>query len=230
MKLFLLSLTFILCNQLYAQDSLVKAQSLYTNKEYLEAKSILVPFISNHSNNYQAQLLLGKIYGQLGEWEQASNQFKKLKTSHTNVADLYYFYGAAVAMQAKTGSKLKALGKLSDIESSFNKAIELNPNHIEAHWALVTYYNELPGILGGSFSKAKQYANHLLQISPVDGYLALGYLYEYDKDYTNAENNYIKAHKIGYSKTTFQKLYHLYLNKLKNPDKANRLKQQFKSN
>jgi hypothetical protein len=68
MKLFLLSLTFILCNQLYAQDSLVKAQSLYTNKEYSEAKSILIPFISNHSNNYQAQLLLGKIYGQLGEW------------------------------------------------------------------------------------------------------------------------------------------------------------------
>ena len=46
-------------------------------------------------------------------------------------------------------------------------------------------------------------------------------------DYKKAETNYLKAHEIGNSKTTFQKLYHLYLNKIKDKAKATKLKEQF---
>ena len=38
-----------------------------------------------------------------------------------------------------------------------------------------------------------------------------------------------KAHEIGNSKTTFEKLYDLYLNKLKDKAKANKLKEQFEN-
>jgi hypothetical protein len=37
----------------------------------------------------------------------------------------------------------------------------------------------------------------------------------------------MKAHEIGNSKTTFQKLYNLYLNKIKDNTKAKKLKEQF---
>ena len=50
---------------------------------------------------------------------------------------------------------------------------------------------------------------------------------EYFNRYKKAETNYLKAHEIGNSKTTFQKLYNLYLNKLKDKAKATKLKEQF---
>ena len=51
----------------------------------------------------------------------------------------------------------------------------------------------------------------------------------YFSRYTKAEINYKKAHEIGNSKTTFEKLYDLYLNKLKDKTKAYKLKQEFEN-
>jgi hypothetical protein len=88
-------------------------------------------------------------------------------------------------------------------------------------------YIELPGIVGGSETKAVKYSNELMELSKVDGYLSKGYIDEYFNRYKKAETNYIKAHEIGNSKTTFQKLYNLYLNKIKDKAKATKLKEQF---
>ena len=229
MKYLYVSCLFLLGVSVYGQDSLKLAERYYDGEQFLKAKAVLSDYLLTYPDNLQARLLLGKVYGHLKDWDQSALTFKDLKNSYTQWADVYYYYGAATAMQAKNGSKLKAIGKLSDIEESFKKSIALNPNHVEAHWALVTYYTELPRLFGGSLNKAKTYAADLLQISPVDGYLAYGYIYEYDKAYDQAERNYKMAYKIGGSKTTFKKLYDLYLTKLNDTEKANQLKQEFNS-
>ena len=72
-----------------------------------------------------------------------------------------------------------------------------------------------------------KYADELMELSKVDGYLAKGYIDEYINRFKKAEANYIKAHEIGNSKTTFQKLYNLYLNKIKDKAKAKKLIEQF---
>jgi tetratricopeptide (TPR) repeat protein len=116
---------------------------------------------------------------------------------------------------------------IGEVKASFEKAIELNPKHIEARYALITLYLELPGIIGGSESKAIKYSNELLKLSPVDGYLSRGQIEEYFSRYSIAEQQYIKAFNIGKSKVTYQKLYDLYLNKLKDPKKAQDLKELY---
>ncbi len=98
-----------------------------------------------------------------------------------------------------------------------------------ARWALIEIYLQLPGIFGGSESKAISYSNQLAQLSPVDGYLSKGRIDVYFKRYALAEKNFIKAHEIGKSKITFQKLYNLYLNNLKDTKKAKELKEKFEA-
>jgi tetratricopeptide (TPR) repeat protein len=112
---------------------------------------------------------------------------------------------------------------LDDVKVAFKKAIQLNPNHIGARWALIEIYIQLPGFVGGSESKAKKYAEELLKISPVDGYLSKGHIEEYFKRYTIAEKYYLKAIEIGNSKTTYQKLVDLYKNKMAQPEKAKKV-------
>jgi len=132
-------------------------------------------------------------------------------------------------MKAKSVNKIKALGMIDDVENAFLTAAKLDTKHIESRWALVILYIELPGIVGGSESKAIKYSNELMELSKVDGYLSKGYIDEYFDRYKKAEANYIKAHEIGNSKTTFQKLYNLYLNKIKDKTKAIKLKEQFEN-
>ena len=153
-----------------------------------------------------------------------------MKKLNPKEANYYYKFGGSLGMKAKDSNKFKALGMIGEIKASFEKAIELNPNHIEARWALIELYLQLPGIVGGSERKAQKYANELLKISPVDGYLAKGHIAEYFNQFNDAEKNYSKAIAIGHSKNTFQKLYNLYCNKLKDFDKAKKLKKEFENN
>ena len=86
-------------------------------------------------------------------------------------------------------------------------------------WALVEFYIQLPGIIGGSERKALDYANELSKISPVDGYLAKGYIAEYNDRSNDAERYYKQAINVGGSPHTYDKLSNLY-EKNNQPQKA----------
>ena len=118
-------------------------------------------------------------------------------------------------MKATQVNKFRALGMIGEIRGSFEKAIVLNPKHIEARWALVMYYIQLPGIIGGSEAKAIKYSNELLKLSPIDGYLSKGQIFEYFKKYALAEEQYKKAIAAGSTKKGTQLLANLQKNKLK---------------
>ncbi len=153
---------------------------------------------------------LGDKAGQNKNWELALKYYRQLVQARPDIANYHYKYGGALGMLAKESNKFKALGMIGEIKKSFETAIKLNRNHIEARYALVELYLELPGIVGGSERKAQQYALELLTISPLDGNLAKGRIAEYFKRYKQAESFYLQAHKIGNSKVTKQKLINLY--------------------
>jgi tetratricopeptide (TPR) repeat protein len=170
---------------------------------------------------------LGDIAGQNKNWDKAIVYYKKIKQLQPNNAEYHYKYGGALGMKAKTVNKFKALGMIDEIKSSFEKAVDLDPKHKESRWALLMLYLELPGIIGGSETKAVAYSNELMRLSPLEGYLSKGYIDEYFGRNKKAEINYLKALEINNSKIAFQKLYNLYAYKLKNSEKAQQLKEQF---
>jgi tetratricopeptide (TPR) repeat protein len=210
-----------------AQTNFDKAEQLFKEGKYNQAQPILESFLKENPSHLKTIEYLGDIAGHQKSWDKALVYYKKLKTLKPNEANYYFKYGGALGMKAKESNKFKALGMIGEVKESFEKAIEFNPKHIEARWALVMIYIQLPGIVGGSESKAIQYSNELLKLSPVDGYLSRGQIDEYFKRYASAEKSYIKANEIGKSKITFQTLYNLYLNKLNAPKKAKELKEQF---
>lgn len=206
-----------------------KGEKLFQAKKYEEAQIVFEEILKSKPSDAKVIEYLGDIASHNKSWQKAVDYYKKLKKLKPNEANVYFKYGGALGMRASEVNKIKALGLASEVKESFEKAIELNPKHIQARWGLIEYYLHLPGILGGSESKAISYSNELLKLSLVDGYLSRGRIEEYFDRYTEAEKYYIKANEIGKSKTTFQKLYNLYLNKLKDAKKAHELKQKFES-
>lgn len=214
----------------FSQADLSLAEKFFHQEKYSLAKPIFIEFLKENPNNLKTIEYLGDIEGKSQSWDKAMFYFGKLKSLKPKEANYYYKFGGCLGMKAKECNKFKALGMIGDIKASFEKAIELNPNHIEARWALIELYLQLPGIVGGSERKAQKYSNELMKISPIDGYLSKGHIAEYFERYKEAEKNYAKAITIGHSKTTFQKLYNLYCYKLKDLEKAKMLKKEFEKN
>lgn len=216
---------FILFTQcLFSQTLFEKAEKLFKEKKYEEAKGLFENYLKSVPNHQKTIEYLGDIAGSSKKWDIAIGYYKKLKNQNPNSANYWFKYGGAMGMKAKSVNKFKAVGMIDDIETAFLTAATLDKKHIETRWALVILYIELPGIIGGSEKKATKYADELLAISKVDGYLAKGYIDVYYKRYKAAEVHLLKAHQIGKSATTYAKLYDLYLNKLKDKAKALNLK------
>lgn len=212
---------------IWSQTNFDKGEHLYKEGKFNQAEVLFQLSLKTNPADLKSIEYLGDIAGHNKSWDKAIVYYKKLKQLKPSEANYYFKYGGVLGMKAKDSNKFVALGMIGEVKSSFEKAIELNPKHIEARWALVILYLQLPGIIGGSESKAIRYSNELLKLSLVDGYLSRGQIEEYFNRYSLAEKQYIKANEIGKSKITFQALYNLYLNKLKEPKKAQELKAQF---
>lgn len=213
---------------LFSQADFDKGEKLFQQGKYEAAKPILESFVKDNPNHLSALEYLGDIEGANKSWDKAMVYYDKLIKLKPNVANYYYKYGGCLGMKAKECNKFKALGMIDDIKANFEKAIKLDPNHLEARWALIELYLQLPGIVGGSEKKAHRYANEMFKISPVDFYLAKGRIAEYFDRYKEAERNYKLAIEVGGSKTTYQKLANLYKNKMDQPEKAKLVLESYK--
>jgi tetratricopeptide (TPR) repeat protein len=210
-----------------AQTNFEKAEKFYSENKLSEAKKLFDDCLKTNPNHSKTIEYLGDIAGKEKKWDEAIFCYEKLKDKYPSTANYHYKFGGAMGMKAKNVNKFKALGMIDDIESAFLTAAKLDRKHVDTRWALVILYLELPGIIGGSETKAQKYATELMNLSNIDGYLARGYIDIYFQRYSKAESNYKKAHEIGSSNTTYEKLYDLYLNKMKSKTKANQLKIEF---
>ncbi|TBN12440.1 tetratricopeptide repeat protein [Hyunsoonleella pacifica] len=202
----------------FSQESLDEVEQLLEKKNFKKAESTVLTYLETHPEDTKALELLGDTYGHQEKWDLAIDTYEKLVEANPNIANYHYKYGGVLGMKALQ-NKFKAIGFIGDIKSSFLKAAELDKNHIDARWALVELYMQLPGIFGGSKSKSLKYAEELETLSKVDGYLAKGYIYEYDDEPELAEDYYKKAIKEGGSLTCYKKLTTFYENK-NEPQKA----------
>lgn len=212
---------------MFGQSNFETAEKLFKEEKFDQAQPIFENLLKNNPANLRTIEYLGDIAGHSKSWNKAITYYKKLKQSKPSEANYYYKYGGALAMKAKESNKFAALGMIDEVKESFEKAIQLNPKHIEARWALLELYLQLPGIIGGSESKAIKYATELREISPIDGYLSKGHIDEYFKRYKGAEEQYKRAILIGGSKVSYQMLASLYKNKMNAPEKAKAILEEY---
>ena len=203
----------------WSQIALQQTRQYIENKSYIKAQETIKNFLTEHPKHIEAIELYGDTFGYLAKWDEAIDIYKELVLKEPENANFHYKYGGALAMKAQSVSKVKALNYVFDAKNAFLKAAELDSHHIDTRWALVELYMQLPGILGGSFKKSLTYAEELEKISKVDGYLAKGYVYEYDDNPEKAEYFYKKAVQVGGSLTCYEKLSHFY-EKQQKPESA----------
>ncbi len=174
------------------QHDLDAVEAHILSKEYAEAEKLLSKIVQT-GKDPELKDKLGEVYGYQLKWDQAIEIYRDLTEYYPENAGYFFRYGGVMAKKAQSSSPFSAVMYVGRIKSSFKKALKLDPESIEVHWALIDLYISLPGIVGGSNSKAMEYALRLKKLSPLDGYLAIGYVHEYDDEPIKAQSNYMKA-------------------------------------
>lgn len=213
---------------IWSQPNFDKAEKLFKEEKYDQAQPIFEALLKTNPSNLKIIEYLGDIAGSRKSWQEAVGYYEKLKDLKPTEANYFYKYGGATGMLALEVNKFKALRMIDDIRDSFERTIKLDSSHVNARWALVELYLQLPRLVGGSEGKAIRYSNELLKLSPVDGYLSRGRIEEYYNRYKAAEIQYKKAIEIGDSIKSYQKLADLYKNKMNEPEKAKVTLAEFK--
>ncbi|MEL6810010.1 MAG: tetratricopeptide repeat protein [Bacteroidota bacterium] len=195
-----------------AQTPFERAEAYFRKEQFSKAKPLFESYLKDHPNDVKTREYLGDIAGYTKDWDTAIDYYDGLVEEDDTNANYHFKAGGALGMKALEISRIRALSYVGDIKRHFERSAKLDPKHIEVRWALVEFYIQLPGIIGGSEKKAVKYANQLGKISPVDGHLANGYIAEYSDRPKDAETYYKKAIAVGGSVHTYEKLSNLYEN------------------
>ena len=193
-----------------AQNNYQQAEEYFKQENFSKAKPIFENYLKHNTGDKKTREYLGDIAAYDKNWDTAISYYEALVQDEPSNANYHFKYGGAMGLKAMSISKIRAVAYIGDIKHELEQAAKLDPKHIEARWALVEFYIQLPGIFGGSENKAIDYATELGKISKVDGYLANGYIAEYTDRPKDAERYYKKAIEIGGSPHTYEKLSNLY--------------------
>jgi Flp pilus assembly protein TadD len=176
-----------------------RARKLYNLTEFQQSLEVLQAVPNQDAAVYE---LVGRNYYGQGEFKKATEALEKAVAREPGNSGFHLWLGRAYGRRAETSSMITAPGFANKARQFFEKAVQLNPNNLEAQSDLLEYYLEAPGFLGGGSDKASATAAQIGRISPAEGYWAQAKLAEKRKEFSSAEAQLRRAvelapHQIG---------------------------------
>ena len=148
-----------------------------------------------------AHYALALTYRTLGKTDQAEEQLRLYDKNKTGVpptgdslmAEIRALNHSAT-YQVQFGAELERQGKLEESAAAHEKALEIDPNLVQAHINLIELYGRL-----GQFEKAQEHYNAVVSIDPVsaEGYYNYGVLLLSAEKYPQAEEAFRKTIEIN---------------------------------
>jgi len=135
----------------------------------------------------------GKAALQNNQEEKAAELFEQAIKLAPKTAEYHYLLGAAYGELAQKSGMLKAASLAKKTKAAFEKAVELDPNYLEARLALIDYYTVAPGFMGGSEEKALQQAAEIRKRDGIEGHRAFARVYGRQKKTDLARKEYVDA-------------------------------------
>jgi tetratricopeptide (TPR) repeat protein len=176
-----------------AQTDTAVVENLLNKGNIKEAKVILEKGNSSFAGDKYTLAHLGDIAGFEQNWDKALHYYKTLVELEPENAEYNFKYGGALGMKALQVSKFKAVIYIPDIKKHLEKAAKLDKDHVKSRRALVELYMQLPMLLGGSESKAKQFAHELDEIDPLEAALSHGFILKENGNEKEALKHFQKA-------------------------------------
>ena len=127
--------------------------------------------------------------------ETAASLLEKAIAQSPNNAEAHYLLGDAYGTLAQHASIFSKPGLAKKARAEFERAVQLDPNFVDARFALIEFYMLASGFLGGDEQKAIAQANEIKKRDAVDGHRAFALIYQHQKKPDLARKEYVDAVK-----------------------------------
>jgi tetratricopeptide (TPR) repeat protein len=121
----------------------------------------------------------------------AATLFEKAVAQNPKSAEAHYLLGTAYGSQAQKASIFGQASLAGKTKDEFQKAVELDPNLLDARFGLVEFYAMAPGFMGGSYDKAFAQTGEIKKRDPLMAHRAAAFIYTHQKKLDEARNEYL---------------------------------------
>jgi len=146
--------------------------------------------LSSTSSDAESSNLLCRAYFALENWDRAESSCRKAVAGDPNNSRYHLWLGRVYGEKADRSNFLSAAGLAGKVRGEFERAVQLNPNDVDAHLDLAEFYLEAPGIVGGGEDKAREQAQSVAAINPAREHWVYARIAEKKKDFGTAEREY----------------------------------------
>ncbi|SRR5581483_8988004 len=121
----------------------------------------------------------------------AADILEKGVAAKPNDAQRHYWLGNAYGVIAQQGSMFKAASMAGKVRAEFARAVQLDPNYVDARFGLMEFYLRAPSLMGGDESKAREQAAEIRKRDPFNGHRAFATIALTKNDPAAARNEYL---------------------------------------
>jgi tetratricopeptide (TPR) repeat protein len=146
--------------------------------------------LSSTAADADSSNLLCRAYFALEDWNRAESSCRKAVALDPENSRFHLWLGRVYGEKADRTNFLAAAGLAGKVRGEFERAVQLNPNDVDARLALAEFYLEAPGIVGGGEDKARDQAQFIATLNPAREHWVYARIAEKNRDSVTAEREY----------------------------------------
>src|SRR4051812_2070633 len=147
-------------------------QDLIEGGHYKRARSAVEAKYKETPNDAETLCLMAIIRQHWGKLDEAEKFAEKAVALNPKEARYHFQLAEAVGEKAQKASVLHQIGLGRQFKKEADLTLQLDPRHVGGLNNMMMFYLEAPGIIGGDKAKAREMADRIMKIDPVQGYLA----------------------------------------------------------
>jgi tetratricopeptide (TPR) repeat protein len=186
-RVFLVLITLLAATTASVTDS---AREMLSAGRIDEAIAELNGRLSSAPADAESANLLCRAYFALEDWNRAEASCKKASALDPNNSGFHLWLGRVYGERAERANLVVAVGLAAKVRSEFERAVQLNPQDVDARLDLAQFYIEAPSILGGGEDKAREQAQAVAAVDPGREHWICARIAEQKGDYATAEREY----------------------------------------
>ncbi|MFK8015083.1 MAG: tetratricopeptide repeat protein [Gammaproteobacteria bacterium] len=141
----------------------------YERGDYKGARTALEQELKADADNAQLHYHLGRTLMELQDSKAAAKTLERAVELAPNDADIHVARGEANGTIASNVNILRAGRYAKVVRQSFERALEIDPQHIDALDGMIVYKLRAPKLLGGSKAEALELSARLIEVAPIRG-------------------------------------------------------------
>jgi len=159
---------------------------LIAGQRWPEIERLSQQAVATDPQDAEAHYYLGLAQLNLGHTEESVAALEKAAQLAPDNAGYVGTLGDAYGLAAQKAGLFSKLGFAKKCKAAYQRAVELDPKSVTAHWRLMEYCRQAPGIAGGGLDQAYAEATEIKKLDATQGRAAYATLYAAEKKYDQA--------------------------------------------